>query len=65
MEVPSLQQALASSPIVVIFLAFLAGLIGFFVLRFVFQSLGCLVHLLLAIGIAVLAYLLLRSLLGL
>ena len=60
MDMPSLQQALASSPVVVIFLAFLAGLIGFFVLRFVFQSVGCLVHLLLAIGIGVLAYLLLR-----
>ena len=62
MSVPSLQQALASSPVLVIFLAFLVGLIGFFIIRFVFQSLGCLIHALIAIGIAVLAYLLLRSL---
>lgn len=62
MSIPSLQQALASSPILVIFLAFLVGLIGFFVVRFVFQSLGCLIHLFIAVGIGVLAYLLLRSL---
>jgi predicted transporter len=61
MIVPTLRQALASSPVVMYFFAFLAGLVMFFVFRGVLRNLPVLIHLILGVLVGVGVYYLLRA----
>jgi len=49
MSVPTLRQALTSSPAIIYFVAFFAGLIMFFIFRGVLRNLPGLVHLILGV----------------
>ena len=61
MIVPTLRQALATSPAVMYFVAFLAGLIMFFVFRGVLRNVPGLIHLILGVLVGVGVYYLLRA----
>jgi len=61
MSVPTLRQALASSPVIMYFVAFLAGLIMFFLFRGVLRGLPGLIHLILGVLVGVGVYYLLRA----
>lgn len=61
MIVPTLRQALATSPAVMYFVAFLAGFIMFFVFRGVLRTLPGLIHLILGVLVGVGVYYLLRA----
>ena len=49
MSVPTIRQALTSSPAILYFIAFFAGLILYFIFRGVLRSLPGLVHLILGV----------------
>jgi hypothetical protein len=58
---PTLRQALASSPGIMYFVAFFAGLIMYFTFRGVLRNLPGLVHLILGVLVGVGVYYLLRA----
>jgi len=59
MSVPTLRQALTSSPAIIYFVAFFAGLIMFFIFRGVLRNLPGLIHLILGVLVGVGVYYLL------
>jgi hypothetical protein len=64
MQLPDLQTALAANPVITIFVVLIAALLVFFLIRTVFRTLGCLIHLLITAAVAVGIYLLIQNLLG-
>jgi hypothetical protein len=61
MSVPTIRQALTSSPAILYFIAFFVGLIMFYVFRGVLRNLPGLVHLILGVLVGVGVYYLLRG----
>ncbi len=61
MSVPTLRQALTSSPAILYFVAFFAGLIMYFIFRGVLRNLPGLVHLILGVLVGVGVYYLLLN----
>jgi hypothetical protein len=61
MIVPTLRQALATSPAIMYFVAFFAGLIMYFMFRGMLRNLPGLIHLFLGVLVGVGVYYLLRA----
>jgi hypothetical protein len=61
MSVPTIRQAIASSPSIIYFVAFFAGLVMYFVFRGVLRSLPGLIHLILGVLVGVGVYYLLLN----
>ena len=61
MSVPTLRQALTSSPAILYFVAFFAGLIMYFIFRGVLRNLPGLVHLIMGVLVGVGVYYLLLN----
>lgn len=57
----SLQQVMEANPVLTIIVAFLVGMVAFLIVRFVFKSLGCIIHIVITVAIMVGIYLLLRG----
>jgi hypothetical protein len=60
-SVPTLRQALTSSPAILYFVAFFAGLIMYFIFRGVLRNLPGLVHLIMGVLVGVGVYYLLHN----